>query len=107
MKIDEYNLYDKSATNSWELADEKWSSNDDTKFADPNKCEKEMKGLSHTTEKNLIQSGIRGKNYELKEEEILVKDIGNNSDLALNSISDQIDFPKKEPGPSIQRLQRN
>ena len=42
VKIDEYNLYDKSATNPWELADEDWSSSDDAVFADPNKFEKEL-----------------------------------------------------------------
>ena len=54
MKIDKYNLYDKLATNPWELADEDWSSNDDAKFADPNKFVEELDSQLHTTEKNSL-----------------------------------------------------
>ena len=54
MKIDEYNLYDKSAPNSWELADEEWLSNDDTLFADPNEFEEEIENQLYVLEKNPI-----------------------------------------------------
>ncbi len=59
-KIDKYNLYDKSATNPWELADEDWSSNE---FVDPNEFEEELNGRLHATEKNLLQLGKREKTY--------------------------------------------
>ena len=89
------------------MAIEEWSSNDDIQFANRNKFEEEMEGLLHTTEKNLIQSGIKGKNYELEEEEIPVEETKNNSDLAISSVPDQIDFPKEKPGPLTQHPQRN
>ena len=84
VKIDEYNLYAKSATNSWKLGDKKWLSNDDIKFADCNKFEEEIKGLLQIRRKNLIPSGIEEKNYKLMEEKIPVKDIRNDSDLVLS-----------------------
>ena len=52
VKINEYNLYYKSATNYWELEDQDSSSNDDPEFADPNKFEEELDSQLHTTEKN-------------------------------------------------------
>ena len=66
-----------------------------------------MEGLSLTTEKNLIQSGIGEKNYKLKEKEILVENIGNDGDWALSFVFEKIDFLKKEPDFSIQRLKHN
>ena len=85
----------------------KWSSNDNTQFPDLNKVEEEIKSLLHTTKKNLIQSSIEEKNYEPEEEKIPIEDTRNDSDLALSSVPDQIDFSNKKPGLSTQRPQYN
>ncbi len=107
VKIDEYNLYDQSATNSWELADEDWSSNDNSEFANHNKFEEELDGQLHTTEKNPLQSGKGEKTYEPIEEEIPAENAENDSDSTLSSVPDHMDFPNDEPGPSTRRSQRN
>ncbi len=107
VKIDEYNLYDKSATNPWELADEYWSSNDDAEFADPHEFEEELDGQLHATEKNPLQSGKGEKTYEPIEEETPAENAENDSDSALSSVPDHMDFPNDESGPSTRRSQRN
>lgn len=53
-----------------------------------------------------MQSGKGEKNYEPIEEEIPVDDSGNDSDSALSSVPDHIDFPNQEPSPSTRRPQR-
>lgn len=98
VKIDKYNFYDNLATNLWKLADKEQLSNNDTEFVDLNKFEKKIKDLLHITEKNLIYSNMKEKNYELIEEKIPLKDARNDSDLTFSFILDQIDFSKKEPG---------
>ena len=107
VKIDEYNLYDKSVTNSWELADEDWSSNDDAEFADPNDFEEELDGQLYITEKNPLQLGKGEKNYEPIEEETPAENAENDSDSALSSLPDHMNFSNDEPGPSTRRSQRN
>lgn len=97
IKIDKYNLYNKSATNFWELADKKCLSNNDIEFANANKFEDKIEYLSYRIEKNLIQSGIKEKNYKLVKEEIFIKNIGNDNNLALSLMFDQIDFPEEKP----------
>lgn len=96
MKINKYNLYDILVTNLLKLVDEDWSSNNDAKFANPNKLEKKLNNQLHAIEKNLLQSGIGKKTYELIKEKILAKNAKNDSDLTFNSIFDHINFSKDE-----------
>ncbi len=107
VKINEYNLYDKLDTNSWEFADEDWSSNDDVEFANPNKFEEEFDGQLHTTKKNLLKSCKEEKTYEPIEKETPAENGENDSDWASSSVPDQMNFFNDEPSPSTRRLQRN
>ena len=51
-----------------------------------------MNDQPYTPEKNQIQSGKGEKNYEPIEEKKPIEDVGNDSDLALSSVPDYIDF---------------
>ena len=107
VKIDDYNLDDKSAANTWELAGEDWSSNDNVKFADPNEFKEELDGQLYTAEKNPLKSGKGEKTYELIEKKTLAENAENDNDSAFSSVPDRIDFPNDEPSPSTRHLQRN
>ena len=92
MKIDIYNLYDKLATNPLELADKDQPSNNDAKFADPNKFKKELNSQFYATKKNLLQSGKEKKTYESIIEKTPAKNAENDNDLTFSCILDHIDF---------------
>ena len=107
VKIDEYNLYGTLPTNTQELADEDWSSNDDAEFADPKEFEEELDSQLHTTEKNPLQSGKGEKPYEPIEEETPSENAKYDIDSALSSVPDHMNFHNNERSPSTRRLQHN
>ena len=56
---------------------------------------KDRRSIAHN-KKNLIQLDIKNKNYKQIEKKILVKDTGNDSDLAFSFVANQIDFFEKK-----------
>lgn len=77
VKIDKYNLYDKSAINLWELADKDWSFSNDTIIANLNELEKKLDEQPHIPEKNPLQTSKGEKNYEPIEKKTLAENIEN------------------------------
>lgn len=71
-----------------------------------NKLEKRIEDKPYTSEKSLIQSSKKRKNYEPIKEETPDKDTRNDSNLAFNFVSDHINFSDQKHDPSTQRLQR-